>query len=51
MFHRRNTSGNYNTGTKTKNISVEEGPVERGDVCGKLKLVYIRDSDENLIEL
>jgi catechol 2,3-dioxygenase-like lactoylglutathione lyase family enzyme len=32
-------------------IHVEEGPVERVGAVGKLRSIYIRDPDQNLIEL
>ncbi|HED36360.1 MAG TPA: VOC family protein [Gammaproteobacteria bacterium] len=36
---------------KLKNLSVESGPVERTGATGQLLSVYIRDPDNNLIEL
>jgi catechol 2,3-dioxygenase-like lactoylglutathione lyase family enzyme len=32
-------------------VHVEEGPVERTGAVGKLRSVYIRDPDQNLIEI
>jgi catechol 2,3-dioxygenase-like lactoylglutathione lyase family enzyme len=34
-----------------KNVVLEEGPVERTGAIGRLRSVYIRDPDRNLIEI
>jgi catechol 2,3-dioxygenase-like lactoylglutathione lyase family enzyme len=36
---------------RTKNVTIEEGVVERTGAKGKLRSVYIRDPDLNLIEI
>ncbi len=32
-------------------VHIEEGPVERAGAAGKLRSVYIRDPDHNLVEI
>ena len=33
------------------NVEIVEGPVERTGAVGSIKSVYIRDPDENLVEI
>ena len=44
-----------NSGTrpeiKAYNIQIVEGPVEKTGALGKIKSIYIRDPDNNLIEI
>ncbi|MGE8355087.1 MAG: VOC family protein [Microvirgula sp.] len=35
----------------SQGIPVEEGPVERTGACGPIRSVYLRDPDQNLIEI
>jgi catechol 2,3-dioxygenase-like lactoylglutathione lyase family enzyme len=32
-------------------VHIEEGPVERTGAVGKLRSVYVRDPDQNLVEI
>jgi catechol 2,3-dioxygenase-like lactoylglutathione lyase family enzyme len=36
---------------KTKNVTIENGPVDRIVASGKLRSIYLRDPDRNLIEI
>lgn len=36
---------------KEQNLSIEEGIVERTGAVGKIRSIYLRDPDGNLIEL
>lgn len=36
---------------RSQGIPVEEGPVERTGACGPIRSVYLRDPDQNLIEI
>ena len=36
---------------KLKNIAIEIGPVPRTGACGAITSIYIRDPDDNLIEI
>lgn len=36
---------------KVHNIQIIEGPVERTGALGKINSIYIRDPDNNLIEI
>jgi catechol 2,3-dioxygenase-like lactoylglutathione lyase family enzyme len=33
------------------NVPIEEGPVERAGALGRIRSVYVRDPDENLVEI
>ena len=35
----------------SKGVSVEEGPVQRTGATGKIVSVYVRDPDQNLVEV
>jgi catechol 2,3-dioxygenase-like lactoylglutathione lyase family enzyme len=36
---------------KKENVPIEEGPVNRAGACFTIRSVYIRDPDQNLIEI
>ena len=39
------------TELRAKNVALESGPVERVGAAGKLRSIYLRDPDRNLIEI
>ncbi len=39
------------TELKTRNVTIENGPVDRIGASGKLRSIYLRDPDRNLIEI
>ena len=36
---------------QAKNVAIEEGPVKRTGALGPMRSIYIRDPDQNLIEI
>jgi catechol 2,3-dioxygenase-like lactoylglutathione lyase family enzyme len=39
------------TRLKTSSVAIEEGPVQRTGATGKIRSIYVRDPDLNLIEI
>jgi len=50
-FITENEMGNIIKDLQSHNVSVIEGPVERTGALGKICSIYIRDPDNNLIEI